>query len=63
MTTLNTMQDVKNVLNQIEYLVLDVEFRKAVAKVAKANGCTEQEWEANKMPILVKFAQNYILNK
>lgn len=62
MTTLNNTADLQNVLNKVEALVLDEKFRKVAAKTAKQFGCSDEEWDANKMPILIKLAYQYVMN-
>ena len=62
MTTLSNTADLQNVLNKVEALVLDENFRKVAADTAKQFGCTAEEWNANKMPILIKLAYQYIMN-
>lgn len=62
MKTLNNTADLQNILNKVESLVLDENFRKVAAKTAKQFGCTAEEWNANKMPILIKLAYQYVIN-
>ena len=62
MTNLNNTADLQNLLNKVEALVLDENFRKAAAKTAKQFGCSLNEWNENKMPIIYKMAYQYIIN-
>jgi hypothetical protein len=62
MTNLNNNTDLQNLLNKVEALVLDQDFRKAAAKTAKQFGCSLTEWNENKMPIIYKMAYQYVIN-
>ena len=62
MKNLNNTADLQNLLNKVEALVLDENFRKAAAKTAKQFGCSSNEWNENKMPIIYKMAYQYIIN-
>ncbi len=62
MTNLNNTTDLQNLLNKVEALVLDQDFRKAAAKTAKQFGCSLNEWNENKMPIIYKMAYQYVIN-
>ena len=57
------MKSVEKVLNEIEALCLNPEFIKASAETCKKIGVTAEEWNENKMPILMKFAANVVLEK
>jgi hypothetical protein len=46
-------------LKRREELVMDIEFRKLVAKHAENIGITSKEWNENKMPILLYFANEF----
>jgi hypothetical protein len=56
------VKSLDEVLNKIEELVNDADFIKAAAETCKQIGVTSKEWNENKMPILMKFAANVILN-
>lgn len=57
-----TMTELKNHFDKVHELVGDAAFVKTVYHAVKSQGCTDEEWEANKMPILVRMANDY-LNK
>ena len=57
-----TMTELKNHFDKVHELVGDADFVKTVYHAVKSQGCTDEEWEANKMPILVRMANDY-LNK
>ena len=57
-----TMTELKNHFDMVHELVGDTAFVKTVYHAVKSQGCTDEEWEANKMPILVRMANDY-LNK
>ena len=57
-----TMTELRNHFDMIHELVSDADFVKTVYHAVKSQGCTDEEWEANKMPILVRMANDY-LNK
>jgi hypothetical protein len=59
---LKGVKSLDEVLNKIEELVNDADFIKAAAETCKQIGVTSKEWNENKMPILMKFAANVILN-
>ena len=46
-----------------ELKYLNTEFIKASAETCKKIGVTAKEWNENKMPILMKFAANVVLEK
>jgi len=56
------MTTVKNYLDQVQELSLNANFVKSVAKTLKENGCSVEEWEANKVYFLMTFASK-IINK
>lgn len=62
MIALNTKQDLKKVLNQVEELAQNPNFIAASIETAKKIGITAEEWNANKVAILMMFANKYILN-
>jgi hypothetical protein len=55
------MKSVEEILNKIEALCFDPEFIKCAAETCKQNGCTAEEWNKNKMPILMKLASQIVL--
>ena len=57
-----TMTELRNHFDKVHELVCDAAFVKTVYHAVKSQGCTDEEWEANKMPILVRMANDY-LNK
>ena len=57
-----TMTELRNHFDKVHELVGDAAFVKTVYHAVKSQGCTDEEWEANKMPILVRMANDY-LNK
>ena len=57
-----TMTELRNHFDMVHELVGDTDFVKTVYHAVKSQGCTDEEWEANKMPILVRMANEY-LNK
>jgi len=57
-----TMTELKNHFDKVHELVADAAFVKTVYLAAKSQGCTDEEWEANKMPITARMANEY-LNK
>lgn len=57
----NGIKSLEEVLNKIEELCFNPDFIKATAKTCELIGITAEEWNKNKMPILMKFASNYIL--
>ena len=57
-----TMTELRNHFDMVHELVGDAAFVKTVYHAVKSQGCTDEEWEANKMPILVRMANDY-LNK
>jgi len=59
---MTTMTELRNHFDKVNELVSDAAFVKIVYQAVKSQGCTDEEWEANKMPILVRMANNY-LNK
>lgn len=59
---MTTMTELRNHFKKVNELVADAAFVKIVYQAVKSQGCTDEEWEANKMPILVRMANDY-LNK
>mgnify|MGYP003338349189 CR=1 FL=1 len=59
----NGMKSLNDALNKIEELCYNPDFIKAAAETCKQVGITAEEWNKNKMPILMKFASNIILGK
>jgi len=57
-----TMNELKNHFDKVHELVADAAFVKTVYYAVKSQGCTDEEWEANKMPIVARMANEY-LNK
>ena len=57
-----TMNELKNHFDKVHELVADAAFVKTVYHAVKSQGCTDEEWEANKMPIVARMANEY-LNK
>lgn len=57
-----TYEELKNHFDKVHELVADAAFVKTVYKAVKSQGCTDEEWEANKMPIVARMANEY-LNK
>lgn len=57
-----TMTELKNHFDKVHELVGDAAFVKIVYHAVKSQGCTDEEWEANKMPIVARMANEY-LNK
>jgi hypothetical protein len=57
------MKSVEKLLNEIEALCFNPDFIKASAETCKKIGVTAKEWNENKMPILMKFAANIVLEK
>ena len=57
-----TMTELKNHFDKVHELVADAAFVKTVYHAVKSQGCTDEEWEANKMPITARMANEY-LNK
>ena len=57
-----TMTELKNHFDKVHELVADAAFVKTVYQAVKSQGCTDEEWEANKMPITARMANEY-LNK
>ena len=55
-----TMTELKNHFDKVHELVGDAAFVKTVYHAVKSQGCTDEEWEANKMPILVRMANDYL---
>jgi hypothetical protein len=55
------MKSVEEILNKIEALCFDPEFIKCAAETCKQNGITADEWNNNKMPILMKLASQVVL--
>jgi hypothetical protein len=65
-TKLNFSEGIKSldkVLNEIEALCFNSDFIKATAKTCEQIGISAKEWNENKMPILMKFAANIVLEK
>ena len=56
---METTKFIKAELKRREDLVMDIEFRKIVAKHAEKIGITADEWNNNKMPILLYFANQF----
>jgi hypothetical protein len=56
---METKKFIKEELKRREDLVMDIEFRKIVAKHAEKIGITADEWNNNKMPILLYFANQF----
>jgi hypothetical protein len=57
-----TYNELKNHFDKVHELVADAAFVKTVYLAVKSQGCTDEEWEANKMPITARMANEY-LNK
>jgi hypothetical protein len=57
-----TYNELKNHFDKVNELVADAAFVKTVYHAVKSQGCTDEEWEANKMPIVARMANEY-LNK
>ncbi len=57
-----TMTELKNHFDKVHELVADAAFVKTVYHAVKSQGSTDEEWEANKMPIVARMANEY-LNK
>lgn len=57
-----TYNELKNHFDKVYILVADPAFVKTVYLAVKSQGCTDEEWEANKMPIVARMANEY-LNK
>jgi hypothetical protein len=51
------------IATQVQNLIMDVNFRKACAATAKANGITAQEWNENKVNILYMWATQVVCGK
>lgn len=62
MIALNTKEDLNLVLNKVEELAKDPTFIAAAIETSKKIGITAEEWNANKVAILMTFANKYILN-
>lgn len=56
---METKKFIKAELKRREDLVMDIEFRNIVAKHAEKIGITANEWNNNKMPILLYFANQF----
>ena len=56
---METKKIIKAELKRREDLVMDIEFRKIVAKHAEKIGITADQWNNNKMPILLYFANQF----
>lgn len=57
------LKSVEKLLNEIEALVYNEDFRKAAIETCKQIGITSKEWNENKIAILTKFASQIVLNK
>jgi hypothetical protein len=57
------LKSVEKLLNEIEALCFNADFIKASAETCKKVGITAKEWNENKMPILMKFASQIVLEK
>jgi hypothetical protein len=57
-----TYKELCNHFDKVHELVADAAFVKTVYHAVKSQGCTDEEWEANKMPITARMANEY-LNK
>lgn len=57
-----TYKELCNHFDKVHELVADPAFVKTVYLAVKSQGCTDEEWEANKMPITARMANEY-LNK
>ena len=57
-----TYNELKKHFEKVQELVADAEFVKTVYRAVKSQGCTDEEWEENKMPIVARMANEY-LNK
>jgi len=55
-----TRAELQKHFDKVYELVGTPSFVETVYHVAKANGCTDEEWEANKMPIVARFANEYL---
>jgi hypothetical protein len=56
---METKKFIKAELKRREDLVMDIEFRKIVAKHVEKIGITADEWNNNKMFILLYFANKF----
>lgn len=56
------LKSVEKLLNEIEELIYNEDFRKAAAKTAQQIGISPKEWNENKVAILTKFASQIVLN-
>jgi hypothetical protein len=59
-TIMTTYEELKKHFDKVHELVATPSFVETVYHVAKANGCTDEEWEENKMPIVARFANEYL---
>jgi hypothetical protein len=57
----NGIKSLEQILDKIEALCFDPEFIKCAAETCKQNGITADEWNKNKMPILMKLASQIVL--
>ena len=57
---MNTMEDVKNRLEKVQELVLNPIFVEHVYHAVKSQGCSEEEWKSNMMPIVARLAYSYL---
>ena len=57
-----TYNELKKHFDKVHELVADAAFVKTVYRAVKSQGCTDEEWEENKMPIVARMANEY-LNK
>jgi hypothetical protein len=59
---MTTMTDVRDHLDKVQDLVMDPEFIECVAITLQENGCTPEDWEANKVFYLMAVAQKMVAN-
>ena len=57
---MTTYEELKKHFDKVHELVATPSFVETVYHVAKANGCTDEEWEENKIPIVARFANEYL---
>jgi hypothetical protein len=56
---METKNFIKAELKRREDLIMDVKFRKLCARHAEQIGITSEEWNNNKMPMLMFFANEF----
>jgi len=59
-TIMNTMEDVKNRLDKVYELAINPIFVEHVYHAVKSQGCSEEEWQSNMMPIVARLAYSYL---